>query len=148
MNTSALIQAMVSRPKVYVASKVFRAPMWRLIREQYQTHIDVISTWINEDITPLDEATPEKCRDGWIKNIDDVVKAKYLIALADREDPLSGTLVEIGGMLATGGTVILLGDCERYSTWAHHPWVKVMREAPVEAAILFIIEHWKSHADA
>lgn len=108
--------------KVYTASKVFRAPMWRSLRADYP-NIEFTSTWINDDITPLMEAQAETCQKGWIKNVKDVQRSTHLLCYAEKDDPLSGTLVEIGVMLGVGGRVYLIGDCERFSTWTHHPLV-------------------------
>lgn len=110
------------KPKLYTASKVHRAPMWRALRNDYPD-IEFTSTWINDEITPLMEADANTCRRGWIKNVEDAQRSSHLICYAEKDDPLSGSLVEIGIVLGVGGKVFIIGDCERFSTWKHHPRV-------------------------
>lgn len=114
----------MNRPRIYTASKVHRAPMWRQLRKEYSPWLNLISTWINEDITPMMESDAETCERGWIKNITEAGDCNWLVCYAEKDDPLSGTLVEIGAALGSGATVYILGDCSRYSTWRHHPFVE------------------------
>lgn len=122
---------------IYTASKVFRAPMWQDLRRLFPS-IVFNSRWIDAKNLEKPDEDPNSlaCRNGWIKNIEDVTGADRLIAYAEADDPLSGTLVEIGAMLAanhieTGGyahpptCVYLVGDYD-WKTWKHHPRVRVM----------------------
>lgn len=115
----------LDRPRVYVASKVFRADMWRALRIDYPK-VEFTSRWI--DMNPLDDTDISKCRDGWIANLEDVARADYLIAYAQEGDALNGTLVEIGAMLLKGGKVFLLGNYD-WKTWKHHPNVILCNDA-------------------
>lgn len=131
------------KPKIYTASKVFRAPMWRALRIDYPD-IEFTSSWINEDITPLIDADETKCQEGWINNIQDVARSDHLICYAEHDDELSGTLVEIGAMLLKAASqmgkhswVYLVGDCKRFSTWQHHPNVIIADTVPNQLAPQF-----------
>lgn len=125
------------KPRIYTASKVHRAPMWRDLRDRYKHMFDFTSSWI--DMDPLDDLSIEKCRTGWHGNITDVKNSKYLLCYAEKDDPLSGTLVEIGAMLSNGGLVVLVGDHD-WKTWQHHYNV-VVTSHNLEAALLYILSH-------
>lgn len=116
----------LDKPKVYVASKIHHAPIWRKLRDNYAKRFEFTSTWINTDISPMIDSNTKECRDSWKKNIEDVCRSDFLIAYGNSLDfdPLSGTLVEIGAMLAKGGRVYLLGDYD-WKTWQHHPLITV-----------------------
>lgn len=115
---------MSSLPRLYTASKVYLAPMWRSLRRRYRHDFHFISTWINEDISPLDDADEQKCRDGWTRNIEESADCDVLICAALPGHELSGTLVEIGSALGSDrAAVFLVGECERFATWRHHPRV-------------------------
>src|SRR5687768_8867561 len=109
------------RTRIYTASKVFRAPMWRQLATGYPD-LDFSARWIHNE--SLDDTNVEMCRDGWIKNINDVIDSDLLICYAEADDRLSGTLVEIGAALAADNPVFLIGEYD-WKTWRHHPLVEV-----------------------
>lgn len=107
---------------VYTASKPFRKKMWLALSETLPPDVVFTSSWIKEGFI-LDESDPVQCRRGWIKNIADVMSSDFLICYAEKDDELSGTLVEIGVALGCGTPVVLVGNCDRFATWQHHPIV-------------------------
>lgn len=141
---------------IYTASKVFRAPMWQDLRRLFPALV-FNSRWIDikELEQPGQELDPRAYRNAWINNIEDVASADRLIAYAEAGDPLNGTLVEIGAMLAanyieTGGypvqksVVYLVGDYD-WKTWKHHPRVHIHPPTTETAAqqcvdVLFAIQ--------
>lgn len=127
----------MSRTKIYTASKVFRAPMWQALRIDYPD-LEFTSSWIDMKIGPVEEANDEQCRLGWIQNIRDVGNSDHLVCYAEKDDALSGTLVEVGAMLMRAHVsmsrkqkVYLIGDCERFQTWKHHPSVVICNSTPL-----------------
>lgn len=132
------------KPKIYTASKVFRATMWQDFAHEHKEHIDVISSWIVINVGPLKDADASMCKQAWIQNIQDVNSCDYLMCFAEHDDELSGTLVEIGAALAGGKRIILCGDCARFSTWKHHPFI-IAQVRSVEIGLLRILADWKHY---
>lgn len=123
---------MKPRPRIYTASKVFRALMWRELRSIYPA-LEFTSRWIDQKV--LDDSDDKACREGWVKNIEDVVRSQYLLCYGSKHDPepLSGTLVEIGAALAVDCKVYLIGNYD-WRTWRHHPSIKVVPSLPILSA--------------
>lgn len=128
----------MKRPKVYTASKIYRAAAWRVFREMHSDLFEFTSSWVLDNEIEKNDGDPDACKRGWVKNIEDVVKSDYLIAWASPDDELSGTLVEIGAALALTTKVILVGECKRFSTWQHHPQV-IGQFTTLEEALLCIL---------
>lgn len=108
--------------RVYTASKVKHHRMWNaacLRRNDVFFH----ARWLKHMRIGTDES-PESCERFWQENIYDVITADALVCYAEPRDELSGALVEIGAALAARVPVWLVGDCERFATWQHHPLVK------------------------
>lgn len=108
----------MSKPKVYLASKLYRANEWRLFRAMYLGVITVVSTWHDSDTVEQDDAnSDEACRLGWIANRDQVIyQADVLIAIGTKTDPLNGTMIEIGMAYGRGIPIYLVGDYP-WGTW-------------------------------
>lgn len=143
------------KPLIYTASKVHRAPMWRKLREEFRGELTFNASWINEDITPMDDANPIKCANGWVKNINEASHCHYLVCAALPGDELSGTLVEIGaalgnlGMWSNDAPVYLVGENERWATWRFHPKVVIPKttgvlERRVAQVLTYIVRHWRT----
>lgn len=112
----------MNRPQVYTASKVFRAPMWCDLRATYPA-IQFTSRWL--DIIALDDDNVAMCERGWQHNIEDIQSSTHLVCYAEAGDPLSGTLLEIGGALTQNLPVYLIGSYD-WKTWKHHHLVSLV----------------------
>lgn len=109
----------LDRPRVYLASKLRHAPMWRDWKDILP--INVVSTW--HDIEKLDENDHEACRINWHANRAQLLwRAEHLIVYAEPEDHLNGTLVEIGLAASRPIPVYLTGGFD-WGTWRHLPSV-------------------------
>lgn len=123
----------VVRPRVYFASKLRHASMWREWKAA-AVPLNVISTW--HDHEKLDEHDRDACYVNWQHNrIQLIHSADLIIAYAERDDPLNGTLVEIGIAVARELPIHLAGGFN-WGTWRHFPFVKVY---PTLHDILFAI---------
>ena len=138
------LMPMLTKPRVYTASKVHRAPMWRELREEYSHKIVFTSSWINDDITPMDEADEAKCKAGWTQNLDDCMRSDFLICYAEKDDALCGTLVEIGAVIGRGGIAFLCGECHRFCTWKHSPGVVILRKPFLDYAMMKVLDYWEA----
>lgn len=109
---------------IYFASKLRHAPTFRAWYHELidSPRFDVVSTWHNSPTIEADERDAKLCRDGWRENLRQIEDSECMIAYATAADPIQGTLVEIGAMLACGGEVYLVGDYP-WGSWQHHPEV-------------------------
>lgn len=118
------------RPKVYLASKLYHAPMWRDWKENLDA-IQIVSTW-HDDVN-IEKNTPQQCAAGWRKNEDQILRAEYLLVYAHANDKLNGALVEIG--MAFGAyTRIVLSGAFPWGTWRHAKGV-VICDTPHDALL-------------
>ncbi|MFI5296533.1 MAG: hypothetical protein ACHREM_00425 [Polyangiales bacterium] len=106
-----------ARPtKIYVASKVLHAPMWRTLRA---AGAHVVSTWIDED-------GPGQTKDYaefWTRIVEEIRRADALLFLAmPDEDHSGGTPVEAGIALGLQKPIALVGMPKK-GTWINHPLV-------------------------
>jgi hypothetical protein len=106
-----------SKRGIYVASRTRYAGMWRGLRA---IGAPIAASWIEWTDTPT------ALRDHWVQSITEVGDAAALIvycggAIAG-EEPLPETaLLEIGGALARGVPVFVVGPL--VGTWMQHPLV-------------------------
>lgn len=119
--------------KIYVASKVTYASLWKEIREKKSWGDDniIISRWIDEtDLGKEDTLTDEFLASAWTRNMFDVGSADVLVVYASGEDALRGALVEVGAALSWEIPVIAIGLdvgnslSPRFGSWQFHPLVK------------------------
>lgn len=109
----------LDRPRVYLASKLRHAQMWRDWKDILP--INVVSTW--HDHAKLDETDSEACRINWQANRAQLLwRAEHLIVYAEPQDVLNGTLVEIGIAASRPISIYLVGDFN-WGTWRHLPCV-------------------------
>lgn len=110
------------RPRVYIASKLKHAPVWKEFRNTYKLEIDFTSRWFDIENTADQKATVDRdhYREVWDIDYRDVRTADFCILYADQGEHLRGALVEAGMMLASGGKVIVIGEHEDYGTWQSH----------------------------
>lgn len=107
-------------PKVYIASKIRYAPVWRELYSHSDIHI--VSRWPFLE-TQVDDR-PTNCRKFWQDDFTDVSSADILILFAEEGENLRGALVEVGIALGLGKHIIVIGDHKDHGTWWHHPQVK------------------------
>lgn len=103
-------------PRVYFASKLYRAPQWREIKAAMEGMLEVVSTWHDDHEVVSNESNDLLARDGWKANHYDVKQATTLLAHGVASDPLNGTLIEIGMALARLIPIILVGNYP-WGTW-------------------------------
>jgi hypothetical protein len=98
---------------IYVASKAFRGPMWRALREN---GLPICSTWI-------DESEPGQTfdwEDLWLRCLREASEADTLVLYWEAGEVLKGALVEVGIALGHGIPIIWVGP---ELSVCHHPSV-------------------------
>jgi hypothetical protein len=111
--------------KVYIASKLEYAPLFRDYREAWKKYnIDLHPRWFDQAHIELNETlSPNDFRIFWMVDEEDVKTSAALILYADAKDHLRGALVEAGIAIANKVLVILVGEHPDYGTWQWHPGV-------------------------
>jgi nucleoside 2-deoxyribosyltransferase len=117
--------------KVYTASKLVHAPLWRILVEDWPG-VEFVARWPFNEFP--DEAT--FARVFWEHDLEDVGRCDVVLVYAAYDDKLRGALVEAGMALALGKQVIVVGDHRDYGTWRHHP--RVHGVADLEQARLLL----------
>lgn len=106
-------------PKVYFASKLYRAANWREIKSALKGSINVVSTWHDDPKVLEKDQFPKYGRQNWIRGRHEIIAvADWLIAYAMEGDPLNGTLVEIGMAIGHNIPVILVGTYP-WASWKY-----------------------------
>lgn len=110
--------------KIYTASKISHAQMWRQLRAEHPYH-HFTASW--PDLIALNlesEKSPLVFRDAWEQNIREVLEADILLLYFHESERLEGALVEVGAALAAGKRVHIISSTpEALGTWKHHPLV-------------------------
>ena len=102
------------KPRVYVASKVMRAPMWRLLRR----HMNIVSSWIDE----AGEGQTADYSELAARCLSEIKSAAAFVLYCEPPDLLKGALLEAGAALAFGVPVYCVGDCPSISrVFRRHP---------------------------
>ena len=102
--------------KIYVASKVKHAPMWRELRS---LGWPINSTWIDES----GEGESSSLSDLASRCINEAAEADVLLLYCEPGEVQKGAMVEVGAALASGTPVASVGRCETTSkTFVEHPW--------------------------
>lgn len=112
------------RPKIYLASKLFRADGWQQFKMNFP-EFDIISTWHESPVQQLTEGEASKstCVAGWSLNRTQVLAADALLAYGFKNDALNGTMIEIGMAYGRGIPIYLVGDYP-WGTWKHLGFVR------------------------
>jgi hypothetical protein len=101
--------------KIYTASKVKHAPMWRDLRSR---GAEIVSTWIDE----AGEGETADYADLSLRCLAEVVRADCVILYCEPGDVLKGALIEVGAALAVSRPVFCVGECESLSrVFSRHP---------------------------
>jgi nucleoside 2-deoxyribosyltransferase len=112
------------RPKVYTASKISYASLWRQLRNEEWKHLDFTARWIDIEDLELEEriSGPAEYVHFWTIDIQDVRRSDFVLIYARPGDLLKGALVEVGAALALGKIVLSVG-IDPSHTWSYHPCV-------------------------
>jgi len=111
------MQTMNDPKRVYCASKLFRAKLWRDWKSNLSPRdFTFVSTWHDNENVEKDEQDYMKCYEGWTKNIHQILDADHMVVFANDGDRLNGTLVEIGIALSHHVEVHLCGSFQ-WGTW-------------------------------
>lgn len=110
---------------IYVASRVSRAPMWRILRAD---GMPIVSTWIDE----AGDNETDDFTELWRRIQSEISQSSAMIFYGDVEDaPWKGAFIEIGMALALGKPVlaVILGELEDRTmrpigSWLAHPNVR------------------------
>ncbi len=113
----------MKNPKIYSASKIWHATKWQAMRDIHGYNIN--ATWIDipcgtpEKPTGAKQLTDaEKCV-LWTNCSNETRDCDMLICYAEKDDEQRGALVEIGGALANGHPVYLIGNCPSFMVAGH-----------------------------
>lgn len=122
------------RPKVYTASKIRHAAMWRRYRDEFPK-IDFTARWINipDGVPDHSESTTfqneEQRKLHWIQDVQDVRRSDWVLAYKEPIDELHGTQFECGIAVGLGKLVIVVGLSQKQS-WTAHPLVLELKTLP------------------
>jgi hypothetical protein len=117
------------KTKIYVASKMFYAQLWRGQRE---LGYNIISTWIDE----AGVGQTKDFGDLAVRCIREASEADVLIVFGLKDEVLKGALAEVGAALAFGRKVLItkIGTEEAYNSSissstiiTNHPNVRFMK---------------------
>lgn len=118
---------------IYTASKTAHASKWRQLRAD---GAKIISTWIDE--SGVGETA--SFTDLWIRCVNEAASCDVLIAYREPGEILKGAFIEIGAALASGKTVILVGDFDGMS-FTSHPLVKLAPDVSVAFCLAGAIDN-------
>ncbi len=112
--------------RVYTASKITTAPMWRELSRKWP-HVMFHARWLkhNEIGTP---DLKEYAGRFWSEDEQDVKCADAVLVYAAEGEHLRGALVEAGMAIAFKIPVIVVGEHPDYGTWQHHPCVERVKD--------------------
>jgi hypothetical protein len=109
--------------KVYIASKLAHAERWRKVRDAWAPDHLITSRWIDMTHTFSMSDDADQMRACWEGNVQDVKAADVVMVYGRPGEMLRGALVEAGIGIGLGKLVLLVGECEQFGTWRHHPSV-------------------------
>jgi len=122
--------------RVYFASKLSEAPVWRDICAKSH-EIIAHARWLKHNKLGTPD-TPDKAVRFWIEDEEDIVSADAVVVYAKEGQHLRGALIEAGIAIAIRKPLYVVGDHPDYGTWRWHPAVKIV--ATIEDAIKQIAE--------
>lgn len=127
--------------RIYTASKLHHAAMWRAIGLS-RPGVMFTARWLKHMLLGQPE-DPALAVEFWQEDITDVVAADAVLIYAEPQDQLRGALVEVGAALAVGVPVITAGESDFFGTWQYHPGV-VARAPTVEDALVWATANIKT----
>jgi len=117
--------------RVYGASKLHHAAMWRGICEQSSSFF-FHARWLKHNKLKTPD-TLSNAVSFWLEDEEDVKNCDVLIVYAIEGDKLRGALIEAGMAIAYNKPVIVVGKHPDYGTWQYHP--KVHRATDLKHAL-------------
>jgi nucleoside 2-deoxyribosyltransferase len=117
--------------KIYGASKLTYAPMWRRLRTEW-SEFEWTACWPDHPLVLSDD--PYVAQEGapaitfqraWETNEQDVRRADIVLLYCEPDDVLCGALVEAGMALGQGQSVFVVGENPGIGTWRYHPKVAI-----------------------
>ena len=130
------------KPKVYTASKIHHAAMWRTLRGEWADYVEFTARWPDHE-GKLSESA-RYARVFWMQDIQDVVRADCVLVYGQPGEKLRGALVEAGAGIATGKHVVVVGNNPDFGSWQYHPLVT--RVPSLDEALLQLIGEWRGTA--
>lgn len=126
------------RPRLYFASKLRHAALWKSLRDGRLSFCNVQCSWINTpEIEELDRlASPARYAEIWTKDLQEASLADFTLLYYEEGDDLKGARVECGATLASGGCVLIIGRLE--DSWTWHPRVVKTDSLFFDDAILIL----------
>ena len=116
--------------RVYTASKLHHAALWRGLRET-NPGIYFTARW------PFFAGAVSDSSDAaeyfWQDDLADVLRSDVVLVYALSGEKLRGALVEVGAALSLGRVVYVVGKHEDYGTWQYHP--NVVRVGTLDKAL-------------
>lgn len=107
--------------RVYTASKLTTAALWRDLEKQWP-HVLFHARWLKHNLIGTPDL-PEFAPRFWKEDEIDVKTADAVLIYAKEGEHLRGALVEAGMAIAFGVPVIVVGNHPDYGTWQHHECV-------------------------
>lgn len=107
--------------RVYTASKLTAASMWRELAKEWRD-VHFHARWLRH----VELGTPDdgdNARMFWVEDEEDVNSADAVLVYGREGEHLKGALVEAGMAIASGIPVIVVGEHADYGTWQYHPGV-------------------------
>ena len=113
------------KPKIYTASKLHHATLWRSLREDPDWDFaDFTARWVDfAEELEHDQLTADLFREAWIHDVNDIKISDFVLLYAGGELGLKGALVEVGVGLGIGLTIVTVGLPPDH-TWSYHPLVR------------------------
>jgi len=98
--------------------------MWREWVKELKPNVTIVSTWHQSESIEGDDKNSAIASASWRSNYLQITDGNvdYFLAYADADDPIQGTLVEIGMALAAGLSVYLVGTYP-WGSWKHLPFI-------------------------
>jgi len=131
--------------KVYIASKLHYAKDFQRTRATWlHDGIDLHARWHDQaalELAPEHCLSPEDFHIFWQVDEEDVKTSHAVIVYGEKRDKLRGALVEAGIAIGAGILTILVGDCDDFGTWQHHP--VVARATSMEHAKTMILRRFR-----
>ena len=135
------------RPKVYTASKLSHAEMWKALHDDSAwNHVTWTARWpFMAHLESGSEYPPSyfDFQHFWNIDITDVTRSDFVLLWGEEtsETPLRGALVEAGAAIASGKTVLAINLSLRH-TWSHHRLVA--RLDTLEEARQLLLRYYSS----
>ena len=102
--------------KIYIASKVTHAKIWRMFRDSKKANF--ISTWLND----AEKRGLPDFIDLWNRSLNEIKECDAFILYYQHNEELNGALVELGAALANNKKIFYIGPPNKY-TMLHHPLI-------------------------